>query len=103
MGRHLLKYICANLIHMNKKQVKEFSKEFKSLNSQIQSLLIKYCMDKNLRSVARWAADLIDQPGTIKRYYIDTQIVKNMFSVGEDTRLFRELECEVSTHVGMKG
>jgi len=27
---------------MNKKQVKEFSKEFKSLNSQIQSLLIKY-------------------------------------------------------------
>ena len=42
MGRHLLKYICANLIHMNKKQVKEFSKEFKSLNSQIQSLLIKY-------------------------------------------------------------
>ncbi len=65
--------------------------------------IIKYCMDKNLRSVARWAADLIDQPGTIKRYYIDTQIVKNMFSVGEDTRLFRELECEVSTHVGMKG
>ena len=27
---------------MTKKQVKEFSKEFKSLNSQIQSLLIKY-------------------------------------------------------------
>lgn len=63
--------------------------------------IVRYCMNKNMRSVAAWATSLIDQPGTIKSYYIDTQIVKNMFSVGENDRMFKELECEVTTYMGM--
>ena len=62
----------------------------------------QYCMDMNWPSTSNWALSLIDQPGTINRYYIDTQIVKNMFTIGENDRLFRELECEVATFVGMK-
>jgi hypothetical protein len=62
----------------------------------------RYCMDMNLPSTANWATDLIDGPDTINRYYIDTKIVKAMFSVGDSDRLFRELECEVATFIEMK-
>ena len=64
--------------------------------------IAQYCIDRNLWSTRDWAESLINQPGTINCYYIDTQIVRNMFTVGENDRMFRDLECEVTTFMGMK-
>lgn len=64
--------------------------------------IAKYCMDRSLWSTRDWALSLIDQPGTIDRYYIDTQIVRNMFTVGTNLSHWHDLECNVTTFMGMK-
>lgn len=62
-----------------------------------------YCKRKGMNYTTDWAISLIDSADTIDRYYIDTQVIKNMFTLGEtDPFMWHALECEVTTFIGME-
>jgi hypothetical protein len=61
-----------------------------------------YCKRKGMSCTTDWAIDLIDSADTIDRYYIDTQVIRDMFTLGgTDLALWHALECEVATFIGM--
>jgi len=62
-----------------------------------------YCKRKGLTNTADWAISMIDSANTIDRYFVDTKVVQNMFTLGgTDPFMWRALQSEVTTFIGME-
>ena len=71
--------------------------------------VLEWCFRKGLYSTANHFVGMVGTDAVMKKadhrigdwYYIDTEVVRCYFTRTDNEKLWRELECEVTTMVGL--